>query len=229
MWKKACQQFPDKLQAANKVSVDDARSEWTTYENLQQWFHDTKRDLLESRLCIDQEVRDCDGNLVSELDFRSQEVKRRIINMDETHHDLSVTGDRGGMRSVVYHNPNLPRGSKRAVKSSRHVTGVYATSAAGENLPPMYIFDSNAKIEANFRVKTQWLDGLPTVTGKFGCPTRVEASSFFAVRTKGSMDDSLLCNYIEDVIFPLFPNMSKHASFHPETGRLYDFRCCCLL
>ena len=47
-------------------------------------------------------IRDCDGNLVSELDFRSQEVKRRIINMDETHHDLSVTGDRGvSIRTIV--------------------------------------------------------------------------------------------------------------------------------
>jgi len=227
VWRKVRRKYPEKLQAANKVCVDDACSQWTTYQNLQQWFDDAKQDLLDSRLCIDQEVRDGDGKLVSELDFRSEEVKRRILNMDETHHDLSITGDRGGMRSVTYHNPHLQRGSKRGVKSSRHVTGVYATSAAGESLPPMYIFDSGAKIDANFRVKMQWLEGLPIITGRFGCPSTIESSSFFAVRTRGSMDDSLLNSYIEQVILPLFPNISKRSSFDAETGK--PFSVCCIV
>jgi hypothetical protein len=140
VWRRVRREFPDKLQAANKLSVDDARAQWTTHQNLQQWFDDAKLDLIATGLCIDQEVRGADGTLVSELDFRSDEVKRRILNMDETHHDLSVTGDRGGPRSVMYHNPRFQRGCKRGVKSSRHVTGVYATSAAGESIPPMYIF-----------------------------------------------------------------------------------------
>jgi hypothetical protein len=46
---------------------------------LLQWFDDAKQDLLDSRLCIDQEVRDSDGKLVSELDFRSEEVIRRWV------------------------------------------------------------------------------------------------------------------------------------------------------
>jgi hypothetical protein len=105
VWRKVRREFPDKLQAANKLSVDDARAQWTTHQNLQQWFDDAKLDLIATGLCIDQEVRDANGNLVSELDFRSDEVRRRILNMDETHHDLSVTGDRGGPRSVMFHNP----------------------------------------------------------------------------------------------------------------------------
>jgi hypothetical protein len=218
VWRKVRREFPDKLQAANKLSVDDARAQWTTHQNLQQWFDDAKLDLIATGLCIDQEVRGADGILLSELDFRSDEVKRRILYMDETHHDLLVTGDRGGPRSVTYHNPRFQRGCKRGVQSSRHVTGVYATSAAGENIPPMYTFDSGAKIEDNFRVKMKWLDGLPTVTGRFGCPSIVESSSFYAVRTKGSMDDSLFNSYIDDVILPLFPNISKHASFDAATG-----------
>ena len=214
VWRKVRREYPDKLQAVGKISVDDARAQWTTYSNLQQWFDDAKRDLINSGLVIDQEVRDLNtGNLISELDFRSDEVRRRIINMDETHHDLSVTGDRGGPRCVMYHNPSLQRGSRRGVKSSRHVTGVYATNAAGETLPPMYIFDSCAKNDDNFRVRVQWLDGLPTVTGRYGCPTRVESSSFYSVRTRGSMDDSLLNDYIDKVLLPLYPNISKHATF----------------
>jgi hypothetical protein len=165
VWRKVRREFPEHLQAANKMSVDDARAQWTTFDNLQQWFNDAKKDLIETGLVIDAEVRDRDGVLISELDFRSDEVRRRFINMDETHHDLSITGDRGGPRAVMYHNPSLQRGSKRGVKSSRHVTGVYATNADGESLPPMYIFDSGAKFEDNFQVRLQWLEGLPSVTG----------------------------------------------------------------
>ena len=66
-----------------------------------------KNDLIETGLVIDEEVSDANGVLVSELDFRSDEVRRRIINMDETHHDLSITGDQAGQRAVMYHNPSL--------------------------------------------------------------------------------------------------------------------------
>ena len=50
---------------------------------------------------------------MSEVDFRSDDVRRRIINMDETHHDLSITGDKGGSRALVYSNPKRQRGKRR--------------------------------------------------------------------------------------------------------------------
>ena len=168
---------------------------------------------------IDEEVLNEEGEMVSEVEFR-RDAERRIINMDETHHDLSVTGDRGGPRAVSYHNPAFQRGAARKVKSARHVTGAYATNAAGEALPPFYIFDSGAKLSENFQVKVEWLVGLPTVSGRYGCPTMVESSSFYAVRPRGSMDDTLLNDYIERVIVPLYPNMSKTAVFDPTTGKL---------
>ena len=151
-WKKLRSQRPEQVQAATKVTMEEARSKWTTVLNLQQWFDDAKMDLIKSGLVINKEVRDEEGQLLSELDFRSEEVRRRIINMDETHHDLSITGDKGGSRSLVYNNPTLQRGYKKTVKPGRHVTGVYATNAAGEALPPLYIFDSGAKIDSNCRV-----------------------------------------------------------------------------
>ena len=139
--------------------------------------------------------------------------------MDETHHDLSITGDKSGSRAITYHNPNLQRSGKRAVKNARHVTGVYATNAAGESFPPMYIFDSSCKNPANYQVKIDWLVGLPKVTGQYGRPTLTEVDSFYAVRSKGSMDDSLLNAYVEDNILPLFPNISNEAVFDSE-GKL---------
>jgi hypothetical protein len=135
-------------------------------------------------------------------------------------YQLSVTGDKGGSRAVLYHNPLYQRGAVRGVKSARHVTGVYATNAAGEALPPFYIYDSSAKSDENFRVKVSWLEGLPSVSRRYGCPTLVESDSFYAVRPRGSMDDTLLNQYIETVIVPLYPNMHKTAEFDPITGKL---------
>jgi hypothetical protein len=157
-WKKLWKRHPERLQAATKVTMDEGRSKWTTVSNLEQWFDDVKVDLINSGLVIDREVRDAEGKLLSELDFRSTEVERRIINMDETHHDLSISGDKSGTRALVYNNPSLQRGYKKTVKPGRHVTGVYATNSAGEALPPLYIFDSGAKNESNYRVKLSWLD-----------------------------------------------------------------------
>jgi len=83
------------------------RLQTQTVSNLEQWFDDAKLDLIRSGLVRAEEVRNEARELVSELDFRSDEVKRRLINMDETHHDLSVTGERGGPRATTYHNPKM--------------------------------------------------------------------------------------------------------------------------
>jgi hypothetical protein len=218
VWRKVRSEYPDALQAANKISVEDARAQWTTHDNLNQWFDDAKKDLVATGLVEDRAVHDENGKLVSEVYFKC-DSQRRIINMDETHHNLAITGDRGGPRAVSYHNPAFQRGASRGVKSGRHVTGVYATNAEGEALPPFYIFDSTAKSEENFRVKMDWLVGLPTIEGRFGCPSKEKYDSFYAVRSRGSMDDELLNQYIETVILPLYPNMNKTAIFD-EGGRL---------
>jgi hypothetical protein len=219
VWRRLRTEFPESLQASTRLMVEDARAQWTTFDNLNQWFDDVKKDLIKTGLVLNQQVLNDEGAVVSELMFR-KDTERRIINMDETHHDLSITGDKGGPRAVSYHNPAMQRGATRGVKSARHVTGAYATNAAGEALPPFYIFDSSAKSTENFRVKVSWLEGLPTVCGRFGCPTDVESHSFYAVRPRGSMDDSLLNDYIEQVIVPLYPNMNKTAVFDPITGKL---------
>jgi hypothetical protein len=84
----------------------------------------------------------------------------------------------------------------------------------------VYIFDSGAKIEDNFQVRLQWVDGLPTIYGRFGCPEQIECGSFYSVRSHGSMDDSLLNEYIDKVILPLYPNIAKTTAFEPTTGKL---------
>ena len=146
-------------------------AQWTTNDNLNQWFNDVKADLLSTGLVDDACVVDKNGDLLSKVRFKP-DVTRRIVNMDETHHDLSITGDKGGSHSVSYHNPSLQRGANRGIKSARHVTGAYATTAAGEALSPFYIYDLSAKRKENFRVRVEWLAGLFLISGWFaGCPT----------------------------------------------------------
>jgi hypothetical protein len=67
-------QHPERLQAWTKISIEEARSKWTTVNNLEQWFNDAKVDLMKSGLVIDREVRDAGGKLLSEVDFCSDDV-----------------------------------------------------------------------------------------------------------------------------------------------------------
>jgi len=52
---------------------------------------------------------------------------------------------------------------------------------------------------------------------------RVESSSLFAVRSSGSMDDACFYDYIERAVLPLYPNISKPASFDPSTGKNSEY------
>ncbi len=70
-------------------------------ENLNQWFVDAKKDLIANGLVIDEPVLSNKGTIVLELNFLLDELKRRMINMDETHHDLSITGDKLGSRTII--------------------------------------------------------------------------------------------------------------------------------
>ncbi len=135
VWRKVCSEYPEALQAANKISVDDARAQWTTHNNLNQGFDHAKKDLVATGLVDDKAVLDENGKVVSEVCFKC-DSEHSIINMDETDHNITIPGDRGGPRAVSYHNPAFQRGASRGVKSSCHVTEVYATNEEGEALPP---------------------------------------------------------------------------------------------
>ena len=43
----------------------------------------------------------------------SDKVTCRIINMDKTHHNMSITGNKGGSRALVYLNPHVQQGYKK--------------------------------------------------------------------------------------------------------------------
>ena len=134
------------------------------------------------------------------------------MNMDETHHDLSITGHQGG-----------PSRAARVESNQVGTSPVYMQKTAGKSLPPMYIFNSRAKYEDNFQVHLQWFEGLPSVTTQFGCPKQTESGTVYLVKLHGSTDDFLLNDYIHQVILPLYPKISKTTAFHTTTGK--PLRC----
>ena len=91
------------------------------------------------------------------------EEKRQIVNFDKTDHPFSTVHERGGTRSIRWGDPTLPKGTEQATRGSRHITGIYGTTAAGEVMPPVCFFDSGAVNEENFQVKPSWVEGLPKV------------------------------------------------------------------
>jgi hypothetical protein len=62
--------------------------------------------------------------MLSEVVF-CKDTEQQIINMDETHHGLSITGDKGGQRAVLYHNPTFQRKAARGVESPTSESAIW--------------------------------------------------------------------------------------------------------
>jgi hypothetical protein len=54
--------------------MKEARSKWTTLYNLELWFDDGTAGSIKTGLLVDHKVIDLEGCLISEVDFRSDEV-----------------------------------------------------------------------------------------------------------------------------------------------------------
>ena len=69
----------------------------------------------------------------------------RFINMDETHHAKSSSGNKSGTRVKTLTNPKIPRSGSRYTKDSgNHTTGCYGSNLFGA-MPPVYIYASKMK------------------------------------------------------------------------------------
>ena len=109
-------------------------------------------------------------------------------------------------------------GTEKSTRGSRHTTGIYGANAAGEVMPPLYCFDSSCANEENYQVRPEWVEGLPTVKGRYGCPTTESYDSFVSVRKSGCTDEQLMQQLIEEVYLPLYPNCNKSV-LRDEEGR----------
>ena len=138
--------------ALAECSVDDRRWQWTTYSNLNTWFDGWKAFLLHHGFAEDTPEEQPDGK-IAEVTIPPQKM-RRILNADETHHTLDNEGDRGGSRARSYVGRNRSRSGQRHVKAAGHVTGLYTTTASGQNGPSFYMFSTSAEDPENYQVKS---------------------------------------------------------------------------
>jgi hypothetical protein len=67
VWWKVRKQYPQALQAAPKLTVEDGREQWMTHYNMNQWFDDVKADLLSSGMVVDEIKLDKNDRLMSEV------------------------------------------------------------------------------------------------------------------------------------------------------------------
>lgn len=127
-----------------------------TRSKLHWLFNRMKQDLSTPRLENDQ-VQQVDRDLISELNLRSDEFQHQIINMDETHHDISISGHYWKPRwNKIYHLSQPAWGS-------HHVVGVYATTLFCRwTLPPIIAVSSRRP----FKWYGKWLgESLPNYLG----------------------------------------------------------------
>ncbi len=74
-----------------------------------------KKDLLSPGLVVDEKTSNDACGLASEVCFKKDTERQQIINMEETHHDLSMTGNKNGIRAILYHKPLYQRVANRSV------------------------------------------------------------------------------------------------------------------
>ena len=130
-------------------------------------------------------------------------LAHRSIKFDETELRLGSNKDSSGLRSTIHTNPNLNHLGARHTRSSGHIKGGVAVNGAGELLPPLIIFSSNAEKEEKLAVQDGWLATFGKIKGKYGHKTFVERLPYVAVRKSGSMDLRLFREMIEgDLLQP---------------------------
>jgi hypothetical protein len=131
-------------------------------------------------------------NSPSELTYKF-DVLCRFVNLDETHHSKSLSGNKGGSRSKSLVNPNFPRlGSRFAKDSGNHTTGCYGSNPL-EALLPVYIYDSNVKDQTKLKIRQGWVDGLPVSTGQWGFG-RKHTMDVYVCAKKGEWGRALHCD-----------------------------------
>ena len=81
-----------------------------------------------------------------------------------------------------------PRPNPMADKA---VKMVYGSTAFGEPLPPLFIFDSAASTDEGRRLNSAWAIDLPKVRGVFGGDLVKTWDSFLASAPNGSTDDAI--------------------------------------
>ena len=107
-----------------------------------------------------------------------------FITLDETHHELTTRGNKGGLTTIRYANSLFARSGDRLIETSSHTTGVYSFTLCGKSLPPLYILSSGATNEDNYKFYVLIRENLPEVVASHGQALPSSHPSRIAVRRK---------------------------------------------
>jgi hypothetical protein len=107
-----------------------------------------------------------------------------FLTLNETHHEFSTVGARGGAAVGCYVNPAFPWLAKQCIVSTFHTTGVYGTTLCGEPLIPLYILSAKSIREEDYRIDSHVCEGFPTVVAAYGADKESCYSSVICVHQK---------------------------------------------
>jgi hypothetical protein len=186
------------FKASVHAPVEDRRQRWTTYNNLNSWFENWERDIVQ----LGFGIRMDDGSV-----FVSEEQKGRILNLDESCCHLDGNkGQRGGTPKVTFYDGGLPVGGVAASKTAQSTTLITGSSALGEVLPPHFQFSTTAKSPDTMRIKISTVQYMLNVKGTFGFENEQVFPCTYGLNEKGGMDAKEFEEYYMTNIVRLYPD-----------------------
>ena len=211
------------ISTACRQAVDDRRWQYLTNSNLTTWLGGYVECLLDHGF-LPESARWLDWkSIILEIDM---EIRRRMLNGDESHQKLSNEGDQSGTRANVYVNTMLARAGKRCFTYQKHATIMAWFNYAGEAgaLHGMLATDAQAAkkgkkkggSEADIRVRPEWMFGWPRVKGLFGHATEQTFEPSFVMNEKGGMEGGGFEHFLDWQIYPAYPNLA------PDWERMSD-------
>ena len=185
------------LLGGKATGAEERRIRWTSFRNLNQWFDNWGRDLVQLGFAH------MEGNEI----IIPIEQLARIVNVDETCLALDGgSGIRGGQPEIIYFGRNLPDVGKGFSKSSNTTTMITGSSAVGEAIPPHFQFTTAAQCDETKRLRCDIQSFMPKVRGKFGCEEERMWSMTYGMNAKGGMDEEEFDKYVFGSLVPLYPD-----------------------
>ena len=194
----------NKLDIGERNVIEERRSKWTTYTNLNLWYDTWERILID--LGFGRKKREnelCEGSIVF---FHGQ--TDRIINLDETDGSMdNTTGQRGGRPNFVFYSNNISGGASRANKTAYSPTIIAGSTASGDPLPLHFQLKTSAQTNDTQKLGIDFFKHAKDVYGKFGYKERRAFPCTWGMNEKAGMNSEELGKYFTNSILPLYPDV----------------------
>ena len=211
----------DRLDIGDKNVMEDRRSKWTTFTNLNLWFSTWEQLLID--LGFGRKKRDGEQGEGSVVFFEGQ--TDRIVNLDETDGSMDNTnGQRGGRPNFVFYSDIISGGASRANKTSYCPTLIGGSTGSGDPLPLHFQLKTMAQSDATEKVHIDFFRFAKDTYGKFGHPTRRYFPCTWGMNEKAGMNSVELEKYFMNSILPLYPDVEDRPRKRYVGHSFFSFR-----